>query len=405
MPDSPGSGRPRPSPRSRVVAGLAIAAAGVIVYHGALAYFFAQDDWSGLARARGLLPRLNGPWRYLSGQTYFDLMTRTAGLEALPYHAVSLLAHIACALLLYRWLARRLSRPAALTGAVFFVAHPALFTAVYSVSGIGEITALLFALLALAAAEREDRGRWWAVPCFVLSLMAKESTVLLPLFIALPPASRAEDARAGVVPRVDPLAVSLLAVSLVYGATFLARDTFGLRQPLPEAAPYTVAFDATLWRNLLTYLGWTANFLILTVRRFADAVDPVVFANGVGLVVVWLVGFASKALRIRGWARLGALYFVLLVPVLPLRNHTYHYYLYAPLVAASPRGVAALVDAALVRAVGPRRRTPPARAGRARGRARAWPKAPPPRRASGRRADGSSHACWRRSSRSTARCW
>jgi len=38
--------------------GLAVAAAGVAVYHGALRYFFAQDDFAGLARASGLLPRL-----------------------------------------------------------------------------------------------------------------------------------------------------------------------------------------------------------------------------------------------------------------------------------------------------------------------------------------------------------
>ena len=45
----------------------------------------------------------------------------------------------------------------------------------------------------------------------------------------------------------------------------------------------------------------------------------------------------------------GIAYPLLLVPVLGLRNHTYHYYLYMPLTAAAT-GVAALTDALLARA-------------------------------------------------------
>src|SRR5258705_6830156 len=61
---------------------LGVIAAGVAVFQGALHYFFAQDDFAGLARASGMLPRLSGMWRYLSGQLYFDVMWRFAGLQA-----------------------------------------------------------------------------------------------------------------------------------------------------------------------------------------------------------------------------------------------------------------------------------------------------------------------------------
>src|SRR5262252_10892164 len=122
--------------------GPALAAlAAVVAYRGALGYDFAQDDFAGLGRAAGLLPRLHGPWRYLSGQAYFDLMRGVAGLHAMAYHAVSLAVHAGCGALLAWLLARVVSRPAAALGAVWFATHPALFTAIYSVSGIGELLA------------------------------------------------------------------------------------------------------------------------------------------------------------------------------------------------------------------------------------------------------------------------
>src|SRR5262245_57419307 len=131
---------------------LLVLALGAAVFSGALSYFFAQDDFAALARASGLSPRLDSLWRYLSGQLYFDLMWRLGGLHAWPYHLVSLLAHLGCAALLHHLIARRMSRPAALFGAALFATHPALYTALYSISGIGEILSLLFALAALRLA-------------------------------------------------------------------------------------------------------------------------------------------------------------------------------------------------------------------------------------------------------------
>src|SRR5437867_9092074 len=136
---------------------LVVAAAGAIVWHRAIGYFFAQDDFAGLARAQGLAPRLAGPWRWLSGQAYFDVMRLLAGHHAAAYHLVSLGAHLATALLLFLFLMRRTSVNAALCGAVAFVTHPATFTAVYSISGLGEILALGAALAAMLALEQSGR--------------------------------------------------------------------------------------------------------------------------------------------------------------------------------------------------------------------------------------------------------
>jgi len=67
------------------------------------------------------------------------------------------------------------------------------------------------------------------------------------------------------------------------------------------------------------------------VLRFQDAVDPLVYNWGAGLLVLWLAGLLSSGLRRRGWLAAGALYLALLLPALPLAHHTYRYYLYAPL--------------------------------------------------------------------------
>jgi hypothetical protein len=67
------------------------------------------------------------------------------------------------------------------------------------------------------------------------------------------------------------------------------------------------------------------------VLSFQDAVDPLVYGWGAGLLVVWLAGLFSPGLRRRGWLVAGALYLALLLPALPLAHHTYRYYLYAPL--------------------------------------------------------------------------
>jgi hypothetical protein len=309
---------------------LLAALAAVLVYHRALAGFFSEDDFLGLARAAGLAPRLTGVWRYLSHQALFDLMRPLAGLDAAPYHAVSLAAHAACAALLAVFLARLVSRPAALVGATFFAVHPALFTALYWISAAGDSLALLAALGALLLGLRRDRLRWMSLPLFGLSLLAKESTLLLPVVVAL--AARAvrpvAPARRGVV-------LGLVVIALVHLVAFAAGDAFGVRGGLPGAAPYAVGFGSHLGANALTYLGWTANFLLPTVRDFTDAVDKPVFPWAIGLLVLWLAGLASPGLRARGWAAGGATFGLLLLPVLPLRHHTYHYYLYAPLVGAA----------------------------------------------------------------------
>ncbi|TMQ70587.1 MAG: hypothetical protein E6K81_12245 [Candidatus Eisenbacteria bacterium] len=320
---------------------LAAAAAAGLVFHRALTFYFSQDDFLGLARASGLAPRLTGAWRYLSHQAFFDLMRRVAGLDAGPYHAASLVVHAAGAALLARFLARVVSRPAALLGAVFFAVHPSHFGSVYWISAIGDELALLGALAALLLALDGGRRGWTALPVFALSLLAKESTLLLPAAVAL--AARPLRSR---VPR--GLLAGLAALALVHLATLTAGDAFGVRRGLPGEAAYATGLGGHVLANALTYLGWTADFLLPTVTGFSNVVDRSVQPWGVGLAIAWLAGLGFRALRERGWVAAGASFALFLLPVLPLRHHTYHYYLTAPLLGAA-WGVAAAADWALAR--------------------------------------------------------
>jgi hypothetical protein len=334
---------------------LALAVAGWIVFHRALAVFFSQDDFQSLARVTGLLPRMSGPWRYVGNQLVFDALHPIAGLDPRPYHLASLLAHVGCAALLFVLLARRVSRPAAFGGAAFFVVHPMLYTSVYWVSVIADSLALLFALAALIAAEAHRWKRWLALPLFALSLLSKESTILLPLVMLVLPPPRAHTPPDGVwVRRPDPLAMALGAVAIVYlvyfvtsayARFFLAHDAAA---GSAQRAAYGLASLPMMMRNMLTYVGWTVTFLIPLVHAFADAPEAGVFPAAVGMILLWVAGLAWPALRRHGWLAGGLVFLLFLLPVLPLRNHVYHYYLVAPMAGAA-WCVAALLETAFQR--------------------------------------------------------
>ena len=338
---------------------IAAALAAVLVFRGSLAYFFGQDDFLGLARARHLAPPLSGPWRWLSGQGYFELMRGFGVASALPYHAASLIAHAAASALLAVVLARRFAPAAALAGALCFAAHPASYTALYSVSGIGEILAGLFAIATIALAERADGWRWGTLPAFALALFSKESVLLLPLALLPAPGWLAGSRAPGASRRV---VIGLGALALAMATALIVTDEFGVRSRPAADAAYAVSFGPHVLANFATYLGWTVNFWLLTLRSFSDAVDPGVYPYAIAASAVWALALASPELRARGWFAMGLTFLLLLAPVLGLHNHTYHYYLYTPLIAFA-WCVASVFDAWIRREPSRARPRAPAHAG------------------------------------------
>ena len=339
---------PRPNVGAWALA-LVPAAAATAVFRGALPYFFAQDDFLGLARARGIAPPLAGPWRWLSGQAYFELMRPFGLASATPYHAVSLMCHAAAAALLALLLARRIGAPAALIGATYFAAHPSHYTAVYSVSGIGELLAGLAVLATMWLVQDTGRWRWLALPAFAAALLCKESVLLLPVFLLSTPGHGAP-LESGTTSRAGHDAGArrdarwaLAALSALFAALLFASDVFAVRTGLASRAPYALSFGPHVLANAATYLGWAVQPWLPLARSFQDAVDTFVFPAAAIAALMWAAGLAWGPLRRSAWWSGGALYFWLLVPVLALRNHTYHYYLYAPLIGIS-MALAALAD-------------------------------------------------------------
>lgn len=339
-PSAPARGRG--STLAQALPPLALVAAAVLVWHRAIALYFSQDDFVGLARAAGLSPRLEGSWRALSAQLVFDLLRPLAGTSPAGYHLASLAVHALSAVALLALLGRSVGRPAALVGATFFAVHAALFTAVYWIAAIADPLACLFTVLTVIAWRAAGPARWLATPLYALALLAKESALPLPLaLLAMPrPAAAAVRDRWR-----DPVWIALAALAALQAAAFLRAGAMGAAGASPA---YGVGLGADLWRNGLTYLGWTANAWLPLTRSFADAQEPGVWGWGAAALALWVIGLASPALRRRGWLGAGAWYASFLIPYLPLASHTYHYYLTLPLVGAAAC-VAIAADAGLER--------------------------------------------------------
>src|SRR5262249_42483290 len=137
-------------------------------------------------------------WRWLSGWAWFRAVVPLWGHEPFPYHAASLLLHVANGLLVYA-LARRwgASAVAAFVGAGLFAASRLHFPALFAASSIGELLSLTGTLGALLLAGSGARV-WLGLAVFALALSAKESVLLVPaaaLLVGSPGAPLRERAR------------------------------------------------------------------------------------------------------------------------------------------------------------------------------------------------------------------
>jgi len=147
----------------------------------------------------------------------------------------------------------------------------------------------------------------------------------------------------------DPAVVTaglwvITVIATIVLATYAYRPQMGLA--VPSGSAYALGGAGVVIANALTYLGWTANLWLPTVRGFSDAVDRSVWPWAAGTLVLFVAGLFARPLRERGWIAAGITYAAFLLPVLPLGNHTYHYYLDAALVGLC-WGLAIAVDPVL----------------------------------------------------------
>lgn len=339
------------------------ALAALVVWWGSTRYFFTQDDFGWLDRSIRGGAHVEWPWRWLSLRLWFDAMHAAFGPAPMPWHVAQLALHAAASAALFGLLARRVTPPAALFGAVLYATHPAPFTAIYWVSGISEVLAACFAVLAWRVATGAPSHRGYAVPLYLAALLGKETVLLLPLVVALelrlaPPRDRA----GAPVPGPGMPVLAMGAVGLAFAATLVARDLLGVRTGADAAAPYSLSLRA-MPGNLASYLAWTVELVHPLVKSFTDRRSPGHLVVALIVAAAWSAGLLDRRLRRSGWAIGAAAFAAFLLPVLPLANHTYHYYLLAPLLGASLVAAAAFDRLAM-----------PAPGGipRARGRRAAW---------------------------------
>jgi tetratricopeptide (TPR) repeat protein len=126
--------------------------------------------------------------------TTFWILHQFVGLNPSPYHMLNVLMHAGSAVLLWRVL-RQLDVRGAWLGAALWALHPVMVQSVAWITELKNTHSCLFYLfsifcfLKVDARKAGDRLRWWgfggALLFFVLAIMSKPSTVMLPGVLAL----------------------------------------------------------------------------------------------------------------------------------------------------------------------------------------------------------------------------
>jgi len=171
---------------------MAVFVAAIIGRMPALGAWWNLDDWGQLGRAAGLAGLTDGaafPARILSQHIWWDLTWPLFGLNSDAHALARLVLHGLSAILVTRIGARAgLGTLPRLLAGLLFAASPLAFTPLYWASGIQELLAAFFALLAverwLAAGTVESGSRralLTACLAAILSMLAKEAGLGLPL--------------------------------------------------------------------------------------------------------------------------------------------------------------------------------------------------------------------------------
>ncbi len=242
--------------------------------------------------------------------TSFWLEHKLWGLNPLPYHVVNVVLHALSAILLGLVL-RRMCVPAAWVIAAAFALHPVQVETVAWITERKNTLSGVFFFAAFYAYLRFDasRGaRWYllAIAAFVLALLSKTVTAMLPVVLTITLLVRHRRVRLGDLLPTLPLwalglAGGLLTASIERGVVGARGDAWGLafweRAALVAPRAYLSYFQSVLWPQplIFVYPRWEPS-----------AADPLAYVP-LALVVVLL------ALAVLLWRRHGPAVLALLV--------------------------------------------------------------------------------------------
>ena len=300
------SGASLPRLRARwlwLIAGMTLAA-----HFGALATYFAQEDFLYLHRALHGDPTPFWTARFLSLSLWFRAIALPFGPNALAFHAASLVLIAGMGAIVSVVMARSVKEPLAVAAGVLVVTSAVLFVpARWAAANSDLLTALLLGGALLAIAPGASQWRRNAAPLlFVLALWSKEIAV-------------------GAAPVLAWLELRSDRPSRVRAGFYIvAAAAFAL------LAPWRMASYTTDWSAMPVNLARYVAAIVLgpaaaaTFSEMQWAKQPwVAFAGGL-LILAWIVALIRRR-NPHAWFA-AAWFGGLLAPVLPLTQQLYFYY-------------------------------------------------------------------------------
>lgn len=297
-------------------AGIAVVAA-LIPFYRSFHFPFALDDYTYLMQVSGIEPARPVLRRVLATRLYYLAMLRLFGPHPTPWHVVAFVIHVANATMVGAF-ARRFgaTRYSAGLASALFAASPVNFTVLYWVACIQELGATALLLVAAWMLAWNGSRAWWAVPVFAAAMLFKESVLVMPVALALLYGRRAWRP-----------AGAMLAVGI---AIFVGSGLHARMFASDLALPYSTSYGSNLVVHLATQLFWFFGVWRAYPDRIASpdrgAVLPALAFVILVFVVAWRMGPSAR--RAAGLAAawcVGAL-----LPILPLSQHAYAYYMYTP---------------------------------------------------------------------------
>ncbi|RNC69403.1 MAG: tetratricopeptide repeat protein [Desulfuromonadales bacterium] len=319
-----------------------------IVYNDSIQGF----SWQNLKTIFSSIYQANyAPLQMLSYMLDYSLW----GLEPGAFALTNFVFHALNGVLVYRLLfSLHGERLLALVAAAFFLAHPLQVESVAWISCRKNVLSLLFFLLSWEAYRRyrlagPGRGRWAypaSLAAFLLSLMAKSTTLVLPVILVLYDLCFPEAGRRLRLKDKIPYALAALVFALVSMHVQTHDFQGGIREPYHGGSPlatfYTMlpVFCLYLWR-----LVWPAGLSAIYDPPVHAAPDGVVLAAGLLLAAVAWGGYRlfKHDRRLGFWLLffwIGLLPFAQIVPIYWLITDRY--------VNVSIIGAAALAGAGAV---------------------------------------------------------
>lgn len=256
-------------------------------------------------------------YRPLTQAGYFVFLGHLFGVDAAAYHAVQLLAAIANVLLAFG-LAWRLTRSwfAGLTTAFLFAAAPGLIVAVFWIAAF-TMTGSAMALLLLCWCWLASRGWARRVGCTLLqavALLASEHAVVGPLLLAMLEWATPERRRWR----------DLIGPAALVVAYLLAKAIYFASTGMPGGG-YALSLDPRVWVTSLGY--YAAACLNLLALNAASPQDWTRLGVAVLLIALATAAAALRAPRWRVAATGWGVFITALLPVLPLADHRYAYFI------------------------------------------------------------------------------